>query len=464
MFLLVVAGAFAFFWNIQHHRVFSSDGYDPYYHMGMSKVVMEKGVAYHENWLEKNIFETAYGNTLLGFHVLGAAALALSPGLSVFWVSEALVVCLAVAVLSLVYALGKSPLFKAGIVAFLLSSAAAVYRMSVFRPQLLGYLFFFLTLFALMRRRRGLLFVALLSHMLAHTSFPFSVVLVVLYLLLTRDWDALNVLVVAALAFFLLHPDATAIVVRQQLQVVDIPFGAVQKGAEWMAVPTTAFVTESGPLLLISFLAVLHLLSSGVKSPLPVVLSLSAIPMFFYAAAQHGRFQADLVLVLAAFCMVAYDAVSMGKKQRHQLSALVAAVALFVLWPRVPLFESADTSSEALRLNTAIWLAENSLPSHVLNDWDAFPVLFYENTYGYSYAAGLDPMYLYHYSPTLYSQYMEVMHTVIPIETRYQAVTRIFGADYVVLDDTRLVMEQNPYFDLVLLGKHAVLKVRQSPI
>ncbi len=459
-FLLLLLGLSFFFARIQEARTFSADGYDPYYHMAMAKIVAERGVDYSENWLAGTIFETAYGNTLLGFHVLGASLLSLSPGLSLFAVSEAMTVALALSVFLLIYATpkGADPVFRLAIVALMLASGSAVFRTGVFRPQLLGYLFFFFTLFSLSRRSRVLLFLSLLAHMLSHTSFPFSVVVVLLYLLLSRDWSALSVLVVASIAFFLVHPDSEAILLRQQLQVVDIPFGRVQKGAEWMPSATTHFVQSVGPLLFISFVGLLWIVQGEKKAGVETTLSLASLPMLFYAAAQHSRFHANLVLLLGLVCGQVFSELSLRGRKKASFALLLVSLLLF--WRVAPFYLQTETPREALRLNTARWLSENSPPSRVLNDWDAFPVLFYASHYGYSYSAGLDPMYLYFYSPIRYSQYMQTIHAKLDIQTRHTLVKDVFGADYVVLDDASFEMAKNPYFEVCLKGFHGVLRVK----
>lgn len=458
-FLLVVL-VFARF----QQRIFSVDGYDPYYHMGMAKIVAEKGVNYHENWLDDTIFKSAYGNTLLGFHVLGASLLSLVPQASVFEISKMVIIALAFEVLALIYISANSQftLFRSAIVIFLLGRLDVMNRIMSFRPQLLGFIFFFLTLFSLSRKRMGLTFVALLTHMLSHTSFPFSIIPVVIYFFVKNDWTVIFVLIFASMSFFLIHPDATSIVVRQQLQIVDIPFGSVNKGAEWNSSYADEFVRTTGGLLLILFFGVGYIVYERIKVDSTFLINSLSIPMFFYAAGQHGRFEANLLLLLGLVCTNVYSLIKTKlEKFALWISILFLIGSLILLSFNVTsLYTKLSDERELVRLSTPLWISENTHGSKIFNDWDAFPVLFYVNHYDYSYSAGLDPMYQYIYDPYLYEIYNEVIYTQRSLSERYEAITSLFNAKYVVLDDNSITLEDNPYFDLCFQGFHTVMRVK----
>ncbi len=465
--MLLVICTFFFFAFIQSSRGLSADGYDPYYHMAMSRIVSEKGVDYHENWLEGTIFESFYANLLIGFHVFSSALITLVPNFDIFTLSRFLIIGISSSVLLSVYVLSRSnPLTRALIMLLLVVTPTAFYRLNIFRPHLLGFFFFLLVLYSITRGRHLLLVMALVVHLLSHASALFSIALVAIQLFMSWDSRVLDALLAAAALFLFLHPAGVGtLLLHYRLQVLNVPFDDLDKGADWQPSTSAYFVRELGPFLFLVFLVLILLLKKGIALDSESTLKMAAVPMFFLAASKHARFRVNLAIALAVLFGDIFSAVEKRVRFGFKTLALILIVGSFwfssysYLYSNYRDFQGVDFEEEALRLNTSLWLDENTGPSRILNDWDAFPVLFYGNDYGYVYSSGVDPAFLYQSDPIRYKRHWDALHGYMSFDERHSLVRGVFDADYIVLSAPDVELEENTFFDLLLTGGHVVLGV-----
>ncbi len=113
----------------------------------------------------------------------------------------------------------------------------------------------------------------------------------------------------------------------------------------------------------------------------------------------------------------------------------------------------------------SLWLAQNSQPGDIVfhSDWDLWPMLFYYNQKNY-YLVGLDPTFMYNYSPALYDTWTSI--TIAETSENIDIlIAESFKAQYVlVTNDAKefiKVLDSNNNFALAKQGPSArIYKVK----
>jgi len=103
-------------------------------------------------------------------------------------------------------------------------------------------------------------------------------------------------------------------------------------------------------------------------------------------------------------------------------------------WQRNWQYSQSTEHAEAQFAGAATWLAQHGRPGDIVfqTDWDEFPQLWYHNSRQY-YVAGLDPTFMYLFSPELYGWYEQI--TLGHVGTHLaEQIKNQFGARYVFIN------------------------------
>ncbi len=147
-------------------------------------------------------------------------------------------------------------------------------------------------------------------------------------------------------------------------------------------------------------------------------------------------------------------------KQNLTIVALVV-IAMLVALPRAGLWGRIEQVRAEVAQGIPLhqyqkvsnWLAQNTLPETIVlqSDWDDWPMLFYYNQRNY-YLVGLDPTFMYNYSPKLYAEWADLTANG-STDNLVQVVDQDFHARYVLVDKDHAAFQKtvasNIYFRLV---------------
>ncbi len=100
------------------------------------------------------------------------------------------------------------------------------------------------------------------------------------------------------------------------------------------------------------------------------------------------------------------------------------------------------------------WLERNSKNGEVVfhNDWDDFPILFYNNDKNY-YIVGLDPTFMYNYNEKLYWQWVNI--TLGKTKNNlYNIIKKEFDASYILIDKQHEKFKKNIENDSRFIKTH----------
>jgi len=323
-----------------------------------------------------------------------------------------------------------------------------------------------------------------------HLSFLWVVVLIVGVVVLVRRvteeqwaWREPGIASLGLLAGWLLRPNpigAAKLVYVQIVQLalekqkgVELLFGAdLLSGARSLQQYPETFMQHLGPASILWAASAVVLLSAAMYGSKLVgcertllwssfVLSAIAFVMMMQVSIRAMDLWAVFAVLLAAgvysFILTRRESVEdqFPTKGQARAAMLIGALLLALMfWRGLTEYDSKmkNLGYSAYRFKGAAdWLAENSAPGAIVfhAHWDLFPDLFFWNTKDY-YIGGMDPIFQYAYSPSLYwkahhlwsgqfSSYTCGTEACLPQmgEDTYTVLTRDFKASFLVLEKRR---------------------------
>lgn len=480
--------AFSFYLHLVSPNVADLDGF---YHFGHAEVYREHGLKDSSfPWTEFSVVKTYRADVWYGFHVLllpftyvadkiqgmRAAAIGVT-ATSVF------LIFLAFRNLNL-----RWPIFWTFLTIF--SSPDFFYRLSALRPQLISFGLIFLLLSYLFKFKEqnkkttiAIIFAISLAISWIHLAFiwmPLAiwVVFSLVSRLLSRQINFYQVLSIISgtLAGIILRPNPGGAINLTYIQVVRLLWEKYQKtpllfGTEVLRFTRENFWDQFIPITLLLVIAIFVLLvvrhNRTVKSLIfstdfgkQLWTNIILASFFFWLSFTSARRSSDFFF--------GFSVVFIGLIVSRTWPWFKRLFSLQVIWNMATVFSlvviitagisarryvhakqvaySPETSREA-----AVWLAQNSLPESIVFHpfWDQFGPLFFWNKSNH-YINGMDPIFEYDYSPSLYWKHHflstgqtttftcgYIRCTADMVEDSYRVLQEDFRADFVYIQKKR---------------------------
>ena len=135
---------------------------------------------------------------------------------------------------------------------------------------------------------------------------------------------------------------------------------------------------------------------------------------------------------------------------QHQIVSLILLVYVLVMLPAIIIKDlqvarkDLETGVPLNKFSAAMtWLQANSAAGDIVlhSDWDEFPLLFYYNDHNY-YIVGLDPTFMYKYSPELHTIWVGITKGEKK-DQLYETIGTTFQAKFVFLEKDHKKMDSN---------------------
>ncbi len=394
---------------------------DPYYHLRHAMLYRDGLSATTFPWVQLTPYAKNYSDLWYGFHQI----LRLLPPINLILEGKLFVIAIGALVLTMFYflltrlSIPKPFLWMVtliGLSPFFLS------RLLSLRPHLFDILFLLVALLFLFERRRTALLILMAIFVWFHELSPLLLALIFLWsatesLLQKRlEWKMPLAASVGFVIGLTLHPGQLMYVYSMYLTLIKIPlfahvgyipnFGTEVEVNFFRIGDSFLFWLSNFGLLLIAFLFAITAMLKKIHLPSTQHFCLFVITLFWFllsiVTARGMEWFVPLCILFIAFT-VKECFPEPFKQMAHQPKMLLVIFFLAVS-AMIQMHEVQDPHAfERVQnyVHAATWLKQNTPPKTlVINQWDVFPYLFFENQSNW-YISAYDPIFLYEYDPKL---------------------------------------------------------------
>ncbi len=412
-------------------------GFDGYFHIKFSYLLKKYFFIDKLPWLQYTIYNDYFRDHHLLFHYLlipftfGDLMTWGKVGASFFMAFASFVFYIILKRLNVPY-----PLFWT-IVAFL-SSSALLFRLEMLRIQSLSLAFLLIIFLLHVEKRYKLLFLFSMLFVYLYDAFP-------LVLMISGAFFVAEFLTERKIEFkYFLYSGAgilTGLILNPYFphnitsfffniyRTFFLKVEGIKLGSEWYPYSSLALIENMLLAMIMLFFLILFL--PFVKNIKREEMAALILALIFLVFTMKSRRFIEYSPVFIALATVLIAVRRIDKK-----------FIIFLLLASVPfgIFNFYKASKDIKRApnperykNAALWLKENSKEKEIVfnADWDDFPFLFFYNHKNY-YILGLDPMYMYKYSPKLYRLYQRI--TKGKIKRPAKIIKEQFKASYIFTD------------------------------
>ncbi|MDP3800053.1 MAG: hypothetical protein Q8Q90_01380 [bacterium] len=452
---------------------------DAFYHMAHAKVYAERGIFYNEfPWAQFSIIKDLKSDIWYGFHLFLIPFTYIKNGILGMKLAGAFITFLTLS--GFYFALSKLkikwPILWA--LVFVLATPDVMYRLTMTRPHNLSFALtaIIFALFLSSRKKYPIFILGFIAAFLhsALSWLPLAVVILTsIVLKLRREPAKLNSVIYLALGIIgglLARPNPLAGLKLVYIQVVQIIF------VKWQNIPLTfgrelktptldSIIRNILPVILIGIIgivlykiAIKKYRTNEIDNSKNIFLSALTVSIFFlfitlFVARRSYDIFTGFTLITASIALTLYlNKLQNLKHKNTVISILIITIGVLSL-NSVPLFKAYNETAWAVDdlKESSLWLKENTKPGEIVfnTSWDQFGSLMYWNNQNY-YINGMDPIFQYALSPTLYwknhfiladAGYTNTCGLIRckqeEIETTPAVLVNDFKASYVVLKKSR---------------------------
>ncbi|MDP3764792.1 MAG: hypothetical protein Q8Q95_04210 [bacterium] len=452
---------------------------DAFYHMAHAKVYAERGVFYSEfPWAQFSIIKDLKSDIWYGFHLfLIPFTYIKNAGISIK-LAGAFITFLTL--IGFYFALNrlkiKWPILWA--LVFVLATPDVMYRLIMTRPHNLSFALTIVTfsLFLTSSKKWPLILLGFTAAFLhsALSWLPLAVVIIASLVSKFRRepirWRSLLYLALGLVAGLIARPNPLAGLKLVYIQVIQIIFVKTQNipltfGRELKTPNFDSIIKNILPVILIGLIgivlykiAIKKYRASEIGNYKNIFVSALTVSAFFllitlFVARRSYDIFTGFTLITSSMALTLYlNKISNTKHKNTVVSVLIISIGILSL-NSVPLFKkyNNDAWSPNDLKESSLWLKENAKPGEIVfnTSWDQFGSLMYWNPQNY-YINGMDPIFQYAFSPTLYwknhfiladAGYTNTCGLIRckeeEIETTPSVLVNDFKASYVVLKKSR---------------------------
>ncbi|MDD5340921.1 MAG: hypothetical protein PHC97_00615 [Patescibacteria group bacterium] len=464
---------------------------DSFYHLKMAKLIAANfGPIINFPWLKFTLLANDYVDHHFLYHVLAIPFIKILGDLA--GLKFYTVILSAALVLLSYWFFKKYKVVYAGIFALvLLFSPAFLFRVSLVKGNSFSLILLFLGIYCVFKKRYWLLFLLSFIYVWSYGGFLLILLMSGVYSFSVALWATFNdsysqnsvkyffkvlfspenlkPIIFSALGIILgicanpYFPGNISFYWQQLVQIGLINYrGVVNVGGEWYPYPPLQLIGDAGLVLMFFSLAVM-LFFVFIKKQKPETIFFFIASLIFLALTLKSKryveyfipfvvYFSALATTLALGDIKIKDLISKIENIDKRLGRLLILIFIYLL-VIIPLvmvkdayitFSSFRGGISFTRFSgVSAYLEKNTNQGDVImhTSWDDFPMLFYYNSKDY-YIVGLDPTFMYNYSPSLYNLYADI--TMAKINTNlYQQIKDNFGAKYFVVNSGRDALEKN---------------------
>jgi hypothetical protein len=401
---------------------------DGYYHARAADLLVHGQLHRTFPWLQYTIWNVVYSDQHFLYHLL------LWPFRSLPVLQWSVVAFGTLAVLAFAYVLRVYKInYWLWVLLLLLGSTDFLFRITLVKANALSLVLLFLTLVVLEKKRYWLLVPVSWVFVWTYGGFVFLPLVVGLFSLVSLFngsgflWRPVMLTLVGLMLGLLTHPQYPNILINLYYQIFQAGLGAgtyIAAGVEWFPYQASVLLKTNYAVLAIWVLCAANFLVNHRKPHSPAAQSLFLVSIcFFVLMLKSQRFVEYWVpfalLFSAQACQVylrqfqwAAFRQAFNNFWQFRLALLVglalACAAAGTTLSQVRAYYASAKPPDLYR-NAAAWLSNHSAPGDIVFNaqWDQFPQLFYWNPKNY-YIVGLDPTFMYDYSPGLYAEWAMV--------------------------------------------------------
>ena len=449
IFAYVMIFTFFYFLQFSTNKIADRDGY---FHIKFSQLMREQGIIYKLPWMQYTIFKDYFRDHHFLQHVL---YLPFTFGNLIFWGKCASFIFASLAGVSFYMVLRfcgiKYSFFW--IIAFLSSSSAFLYRISMLRVQSISLALMLLAVYFIIKKRYKNLAVLSFSFVWLYDGFPLMVAITVIFFLCELfiekrcDSKLLIYLFLGLFAGMIINPFFPA-----NIESYFFNFGrisssdtSIRVGHEWYPY-NTFFLLKDSAFVFILFFGTIGLILGSLNRKNYIITSTFFVSLLFMALLfKSRRFIEYWPPFALLFCAFGVNDLFCQNKENYLGRKKVINICIFSLiiiisgYFAVTNFVNARNElkgepSKDYYKGAALWLREHTKPGTIVfnTDWDDFPQIFFYNTNNY-YIVGLDPNYMYRYNKSLYRTWQDI--TKGKVENPHKIIVEKFNSFYVLTDN-----------------------------
>ncbi|OHB39797.1 MAG: hypothetical protein A2Y09_00170 [Planctomycetes bacterium GWA2_39_15] len=448
--LLVFIMVFSFFCFLQFstNKIADRDGY---FHIKFSQLMREHGIIYKLPWMQFAIFKDYFRDHHFLQHIL---YMPFTFGNLIFWGKCAAFIFAALAGLSfyIILRLCRIKYSFFWVVAFLSSSHAFLYRISMLRVQGISLALMLLCVYFIIKKRYKNLAALAFSFVWLYDGFPLLIAITLIFFLCElfiekkADFKLLIYLFSGMLAGIIINPFFPS-----NIESYFFNFGrisssdtSIQVGNEWYPY-NTFFLLKDSAFVFILFFGTIGLVLGSLNKKNYILTSTFFVSLLFMVLLFKSRrfieYWPPFALLFCAFGV--NDLFYNNKENRFVkrgisycvLSIVVLITGYFTITNFVAARKELEGEpSKDYYKGAALWLKEHTKPGTIVfnTDWDDFPQLFFYNTDNY-YIVGLDPNYMYRHNKSLYRTWQDI--TKGKIENPHKIIVEKFNSFCVLTDN-----------------------------
>lgn len=339
----------------------------------------------------------------------------------------------------------------------LLLTAPFIFRIALAKPASLAVLIFIWGIYCIVQKKWRWLFLVSIGYVWTHGSWPLLVVMGALTTLMTKRAKPLLLTVGGCLIGLTANPHFPKNLTFFWNQTVLIAlkgyYNNIGIGSEWYPFPLPELISANIFLLIALTLALLALLTSKPKAPIPATLLIGSgmLLILTLRSYRHIEFLAPLAIMATATALThapingwhlfpSWHAYKTANKRVRFLSMMTLGV-LVLTGTMLNIVRAQSTLARGYRFDAlapvSYWLRVHLPPdaSIVNTRWEDFPALWYYNS-SFSFTVGLDPVFLYLASLERYRFWEAFIHGKGDVSP--SLVLDTLGADTVVVKKDRI--------------------------
>ena len=447
---------------------------DGYFHIKFSQLMYDHGIIYKLPWMQYTIFKDYFRDHHFLQHVLyipftfcdlikgakwAALFFASLAGISFYF-------CLRLC--NVRYCLFWT-------FAFLASSSAFLYRISMLRVQSISLALMLLSIFLIIKKRYKSLSICAFLFVWLYDAFPLLIVITLIFFLCElfiekrADYRLLIYLFSGILGGIVINPFFPENITSYLFNLIRISSDdtSIRIGQEWYPYATLSLLKDAG-FVFIVFFGVIGLLLGGYKKRSHILTSMFFVSCFFmfllFKSRRYIEYWPPFAMIFCAFGISELVNNNEGRfilkksiNKRIFLFLVVSITGYFIISNFIIASKQMkEDPSKDFYKGAALWLKERTEPETIVfnTDWDDFPYLFFYNTHNY-YIVGLDPNYMYKYNSSLYRTWQAI--TKGKVENPHKIIVEKFNSYYVLTDNKHedFIKQANndPYMKVVYKDK-----------
>ncbi|MFZ6036598.1 MAG: ArnT family glycosyltransferase [Patescibacteria group bacterium] len=480
-YLLVIIMSLSLFTYVQTISTFPDP--DSFYHIQMSRSIVEHGVITEFPWLQVSTLKDAYINQHFLYHVLLIPFTEFAdPILGAKFVQVMLNTALIVLMYSL-FRRHRVP-FAFWFTVLLLVTTPFMFRLNLVKAPVVSLLFLFGGLYALFRYRYLTLLFISGAFVWAYGGFIVLPIAAGAYALVSigldwfrdvrrsfwlvishsRELRMMAIVLAGTLAGIIINPHFPTNLQFYWQQLVQIGVVNYQTvipvGGEWYPYKLFDLWTQS---VLVTVLAVLAAILMGLyRTYSRKQLALFLLFIFYLAFTLKSRRYVEYYIPVTV-TWIAFTVQHVLRRQtmgdigkavwqfatRYSVVTTILVVYFAVGVPAVVAKDLVRLRSDYMGgipvtrfAGAGQWLSTHAQPGDIVfhSSWDEFPILFFRSPSTY-YISGLDPTFTYEYSPELYRHIVDIT-TGKDTDKGYELIRDTFHARYVFIESSHHAMER----------------------